>query len=201
MSGSMISLQCSIAAAAISFARRMRSISCPVLSARAAARSGVASATSPNAVNHSAVNVVGSPTMRSAACVPSDSSSPTRRNSLAASRASSSTRAVGGRASIGSYPLKRRTSLVHAMRAASSSEASRQMSTGSPSRGKTHASYPFIPQKFVRYRTLSGARTTSASSSRSAMSARTRSSFPSSRGQLTSEREVARARRAPLPTR
>ncbi len=77
MPGSMISLQCSIAAAAMSFARRMRSISCSVFRARASTRSGVASSTSPNAVNHSAVNVVGSPTMRSAACVPSESSSPT----------------------------------------------------------------------------------------------------------------------------
>ena len=40
-----------------------------------------------------------------------------------------------------------------------------------------------MPQKFVRYRTLSGARTTSASSSCSAISARTRSSFASSRSQ------------------
>ena len=38
MPGSMIRRQCSIAAAAMSFARRMRSISCAVLSARAATR-------------------------------------------------------------------------------------------------------------------------------------------------------------------
>ena len=49
----------------MSFASRMRSISCSVLSARASARSGVASSASPKAPNHSAVNVVGSPTMRS----------------------------------------------------------------------------------------------------------------------------------------
>ena len=102
MPGSMISLQCSIAAAAMSFARRMRSISCSVLSARALARSGVASRPRRTPSNQSRVNVVGSPTMRSAACVPRESSSPTRPYSLAASRASSSTRAVGGRGSLGS---------------------------------------------------------------------------------------------------
>ena len=62
MPGSMTSLQCSIAAAAMSFARRMRSISCSVLTARASARSGVASSTprrTPS--NQSRVNVVGSP--------------------------------------------------------------------------------------------------------------------------------------------
>ena len=44
----------------------------------------------------------------------------------------------------------KRTSFVQAVRAASSAEASSVISTGSPSRGKTHASKPFIPQKFVR---------------------------------------------------
>ena len=102
MPGSMISLQCSIAAAAMSFARRMRSISCSVLSARAAGEERRRVGGVSEAVNQSRVNVVGSPTMRSAACVPSESSSPTRPNSLAASRASSSTRVVGGRGSIGS---------------------------------------------------------------------------------------------------
>src|SRR6266576_4926855 len=43
-----------------------------------------------------------------------------------------------------------------------------------------------MPQKFVRYRTLSGALTTRASSSASAISARTRWSFASSRAQLIS---------------
>ena len=69
--------QCSIAAAAISFARRMRSSSWPVLIALARASSGVASATSvPKAWNQSCVKVVGSPTIRSEACVPRLSSSP-----------------------------------------------------------------------------------------------------------------------------
>ena len=40
-------------------------------------RTGVASAASGHASNHAFVNVVGSPTMRSEACVPSESSSPT----------------------------------------------------------------------------------------------------------------------------
>src|SRR5262249_30432081 len=87
---------------------------------------------------------------------------------------------------------KNRTSSVHAACAASSADASRQMRVGSPSRGKTTASYPFIGQKFVRYRTLSGARTTSASISRSAISSRTHASFASSRGQVTSRRELRR---------
>ena len=78
MPGSMISLQCSIAAAAISFASRMRSISCSVLSARASRGAVSRPRRSPNAVNQSRVNVVGSPTIRSAACVPSESSRPTR---------------------------------------------------------------------------------------------------------------------------
>ena len=45
----------SIAAAAISFASRMRSISCAVLTARAATRSGVASTAPGNASNHAFV--------------------------------------------------------------------------------------------------------------------------------------------------
>ena len=69
---------CSIAAAQISFASRIRSISCGVLIARAAFSTGVASCASGHASNHAFVNVVGSPTIRSDACVPSESSSPTR---------------------------------------------------------------------------------------------------------------------------
>ena len=56
----------------------------------------------------------------------------------------------GGRGSSGRYPSTSRTSDVHAVRAASSAEASRQKSVGSPSRGKTTASQPFMPQKSVR---------------------------------------------------
>ena len=69
---------CSIAAAQISFASRIRSISCGVFSERAAFRTGIASFADGQASNHAFVNVVGSPTIRSDACVPSDSSSPTR---------------------------------------------------------------------------------------------------------------------------
>ena len=69
---------CSIAAAQISFARRMRSISCGVLIARAAFSTGIASSALGQASNQPFVNVVGSPTMRSAACVPIVSSSPIR---------------------------------------------------------------------------------------------------------------------------
>ena len=68
---------CSIAAAQISFASRTRSTSCSVLTARAAVSTGIASCASGHASNHAFVNVVGSPTIRSEACVPSDSSSPT----------------------------------------------------------------------------------------------------------------------------
>ena len=45
---------------------------------RASFSSGVASAASGNASNQAFGNVVGSPTMRSDACVPSESSRPTR---------------------------------------------------------------------------------------------------------------------------
>ena len=48
-----------------------------------------------------AVNVVGSPTMRSVACVPIDSSRPTRSYSEVAASAASSVRAVTGRGSLG----------------------------------------------------------------------------------------------------
>ncbi len=41
---------------------------------------------------------------------------------------------------LGVVALMKRTSSVHAIRAASSSDASIVISTGSPSRGKTHAS-------------------------------------------------------------
>ena len=93
---------CSIAAAAISFASRMRSSSCSVLIARAALSSGVASAASGNASNHAFVYVVGSPTIRSVACVPRLSSSPTRPNGSATSCAASSARSAGGRGSVAS---------------------------------------------------------------------------------------------------
>ena len=69
---------CSMAAAAISLARRMRSTSCADLSARAAASSGVASAAAGKASNQARPNVVGSPTIRSDACVPPLSSIATR---------------------------------------------------------------------------------------------------------------------------
>ena len=64
------------------------------------ASSGVASAASGKASNQAVVNVVGSPTMRSEACVPSESSSPTRRSRAPPRRASSSVRAGGGRGSV-----------------------------------------------------------------------------------------------------
>ena len=83
----------------MSLASRMRSISCGVLIARAAFRTGIASLASGHASNQAFVNVVGSPTMRSDACVPSDSSSPTRSYSFAAASASSSVRAGTGRGS------------------------------------------------------------------------------------------------------
>ena len=134
----------------MSFASRMRSSSCGVLIARAVASSGVASTAAGNASNQPFVYVVGSPTMRSDACVPSESSSPTTPCSRAASAARSSVRSTGGRGSSARYPSTRRTSDVHAARAASSADASRQKSVGSPSRGKTTASNPFMPQKFVR---------------------------------------------------
>ena len=65
-------------ARAISLASRIRSISCAVLIARAALSTGAASTAAGKASNHALVKVVGSPTIWSAACVPSDSSSPTR---------------------------------------------------------------------------------------------------------------------------
>ena len=87
------------------------------------------------------VNVVGSPTIRSDACVPerqleADAAVVRRRRERRVERARrhrprivvARSRARSGRRS--STP----------MRAASSSDASRQISTGSPSRGKTHAS-------------------------------------------------------------
>ena len=67
-----------MASAASSLARRMRSISCSVLIARASTRSGVASSAGPKDSKKACVKVVGSPTMRSEAWVPSESSSPTR---------------------------------------------------------------------------------------------------------------------------
>ena len=134
----------------MSFASRIRSTSCGVLSARAAASSGVASTASGNASNQPFVYVVGSPTMRSDACVPSESSTPTTACSRAASAARSSVRSAGGRGSSGRYPSTRRTSEVQAVRPASSADASRQKTVGSPSRGKRTASNPFMPQKFVR---------------------------------------------------
>ena len=100
--GRSSSRTCSIAAAQISFARRIRSSSWSVLIARAAASSGVASTASGHASNQPFVNVVGSPTIRSEACVPSESSSPTRPYSRDASTAASSVRASGGRGSFGS---------------------------------------------------------------------------------------------------
>ena len=92
---------CSIAAAQISFASRIRSTSCSVLSARATVSTGVASWPPGKASNQPAVNVVGSPTMRSEACVPIVRSTPTRPYSREASTARSSVRIVGGRASSG----------------------------------------------------------------------------------------------------
>ena len=78
----------------------MRSSSWPVLIALARASSGVASATSvPKAWNQSCVKVVGSPTIRSEACVPRLSSSPIVPKSAAAAAASSVVRASGGRGS------------------------------------------------------------------------------------------------------
>ena len=56
----------------------MRSISCGVLIIRASLRSGVASRACGNASNHAFGNVVGSPTMRSAACVPRRELEPNR---------------------------------------------------------------------------------------------------------------------------
>ena len=93
---------CSIAPAAISFASRIRSTSCSVLIARAVASSGVASAASGNASNQAFGNVVGSPTIRSAACVPRLSSIPTRSYSDESCRARSSARSPGGRGSLSS---------------------------------------------------------------------------------------------------
>ncbi len=78
MPGRRTPRMCSIAAAAISLARRMRSTSCAVLSERAATSSGVASAAPGKASNQARPNVVGSPTMRSEACVPPLSSIATR---------------------------------------------------------------------------------------------------------------------------
>jgi len=86
-----------MAAAAISFASRIRSISCAVLIARAAFRTGMASAAPGHASNQAFVNVVGSPTIRSDACVPIESSRPTRPSEAAS--AASSVRAGTGRGS------------------------------------------------------------------------------------------------------
>ncbi len=119
---------------------RMRATSCSVLIDRARASNGAASTASGHASNHAFVNVVGSPTIRSLACVPSESSSPTRPYARDASSAASSVRAGTGRGSAASYPRTKRTSAVHAARSASSADASRQISTGSPSRGNTQAS-------------------------------------------------------------
>src|SRR5216684_2818796 len=69
-----------MARAANSFARPIRSISCDVLIARASFSNGVASTTSPATFLKESkkicVGVVGSPTMRSADCVPIFSSIP-----------------------------------------------------------------------------------------------------------------------------
>ena len=88
-----------MACAAISFAMRMRATSCSVFLARARTSTGVASAASGNASNQAFVKVVGSPTIRSDACVPSESSRPTRAYPRAVSRAASSVRAGTGRGS------------------------------------------------------------------------------------------------------
>ena len=102
MPGSSLRRTWCIAWHAISFAMRRRAISCSVLIIRARASSGAASAASGNASNHAFVNVVGSPTIRSVACVPSESSSPMRRCSRLASIAASSVRAGTGRGSVSS---------------------------------------------------------------------------------------------------
>ena len=140
----------SIAAAAISFASRMRSISCSVLRARASTSTGVASTAPGKASNQAFVYVVGSPTIRSDACVPSESSRPDRpvlgreRGDLLERPHDRRPRIVGEVAVDDAHVARPRS------RAASSAEASTQKSVGSPSRGNTTASQPFIPQKLVR---------------------------------------------------
>ena len=99
MPGRITPCTCSIAAAAMSFASRIRSISCGVFSIRASLSSGVASCACGNASNHAFGKVVGSPTMRSAACVPSESSIPTASYCSASAAARSSARSDGGRGS------------------------------------------------------------------------------------------------------
>ncbi len=83
-------------------ASRIRSISWEVLIARASASSGDASATVPKAWKKSWVKTVGSPTIKSAVCVPCESSSPMLPNSWHASLAASSERAQAGRGSLSS---------------------------------------------------------------------------------------------------
>ena len=102
MPGRITPWTCSIAAAAMSFASCMRSSSCGVLIMRASLRSGVASCACGKASNQAFGKVVGSPIMRSAACVPSESSMPTASYCSAAAAAMSSARSAGGRGSTGS---------------------------------------------------------------------------------------------------
>ena len=125
----------------MSFARRMRSISWSVLIARADASSGVASATSPNA---------GEPVARegrrladhSVRCLRAERElepdAPVLRSQPRGHVEHARESEVADRS--GRSPLKSLTSLVQAVRDASSSDASRQISTGSPSRGNTQAS-------------------------------------------------------------
>ena len=133
---------CSIAAAAISFASRIRSTSCARLDrARRAEQRRRVDRVRETRRTRPSVKVVGSPTMRSVACVPSDSSRPTVLVLPRAPRGElerPQRPAAAGRP--GRSRGKRRTSFVHAVRAASSSDGLEQNSDGSPSRGKTTAS-------------------------------------------------------------
>ncbi len=132
---------CSIAAAQISFASRMRSISCGVLIARAAISTGLASSARGPGVEprlRERRRLTDHPVgrLRAERELEPDSAVVLRCGERRVERA----RRHGPWIVLGVALDSKRTSLVQAERAASSADASRQSSTGSPSRGNTHAS-------------------------------------------------------------
>ena len=142
---------CSIAAAAISFASRMRSISCGdldrarlgeqrrcILRLRERVEPGLREG---RGLSDHAVGRLR----------PERELDPDR--CVLARRARKRRRASAGTAVSGPGRRSRPRAAglcVQAVRSASRREASRQIRSGSPSAGKTTASYPFMPQKLVR---------------------------------------------------
>ena len=127
---------CSIAAAAISFASRMRSTSCSVLIARASARSGVASAASGPGVEprlRERRRLADHPVARLRAERELEADAAFRRR-----LARELERAQPGRPRVARVVAGEEPHVLRPGRPrASSAEASRQISTGSPSRGNT----------------------------------------------------------------